>query len=277
MKRFLAILLVITMCMGIGLGATGCGRNDTVDPDKAAELKIVMVTDKNCLGDKGINDSCWAGLQKAADEFKNLTVDVVEAKKEYALAIEDAVDEAADIIFCVSSDMAGALDLVASQHEDKVFVLFGAELPERFNVAAVKFNPEQKAYLAGVLAALSTKKNVAGFIADEENSLNTSYLWGFTAGLVTTNPKCFATTNYLGAGATTGQAKETAVAQFKLGADVIFNVLGADSREGAMQAADERKFSVIAMNSNVIYGHEEAILACIMETVRLFVTPLQRE
>lgn len=260
MKKILAFLLCFSMIIGC-LAMTGCGRKDTVDPDKASELTICMITDKNGLGDEGLNDSCLAGLEKAAEEYSSLTVEVVEPETDYAAAITEAVKKDPDIIICVSGDMGDVLTAVAPQYQDEVFIIFDAELPDQFNVTTVKFNPEQQAYLAGALAALYTKNNVAGFIADEENELNVKYLYGFTGGVVSTNQKCYTTTNYIGAGNTARQAKETSVAQFKLGADVIFSALGNATREGTLNAADERKFKVLSLSSATNALHEGSVLA----------------
>lgn len=263
MKRFLSVLLTLTLCISSCLAFTGCEQRDIVDPDKASELSIVMITDKAGLGDGAINDACWAGLQQAAKDHKNLSVDVVEATREYAAAIADAVKLEPDIILCVSGDMAGVLNVVASQYENEVFIIFDEELPDQFNVTTIKFNPEQRAYIAGAMAGLTTTKNVAGFIAEQASALNDSYLYGYTAGIVKNNNYCYVTTNYIGDGATERQAKETCVAQFKLGADVIFNALDTDARRGVLQAAGERGFKLISMNGETTSEYRNSILSCI--------------
>ncbi len=261
LSLFLSLILVIYACLGL----TGCGRKDTVDPEKASDLSICMITDKNGLGDEGLNDSCLAGLNKAAEEHTNLTVEVVEPTTDYATAIADAVKLDPDIILCVSGDMGEVLKAVAPEYEDEVFIIFDADVPDQFNVTSVKFNPEQQAYLAGAVAALTTQNNVAGFIADEENELNVKYLYGFTGGVVSTNKKCYTTTNYIGAGATSRQAKETSVAQFKLGADIIFSVLSSSTREGTLKAADERRFKVVSLTSSADKLHEGSVLAAVQK------------
>ena len=108
MRKLLVALLCITMVFG--LGACG-GQKDAIDPDTVANCLIVLVTDKNMMGDGGLNDACWEGLKAAADEFADLSVEYVESKESYSESIEEAVDMDADLIICPNADMAEALCL----------------------------------------------------------------------------------------------------------------------------------------------------------------------
>lgn len=259
MKKFIAILICILMVFGM----TACGgQHDAIDPETIAECKIVLITDKNMLGDGGLNDSCWEGLQMADEEFEDLSVECIESEENYNESLEDAVDLDPDLIICPSADMADALREDAAKYEGSIFVVFDAELPDAYNVTTISFNKEQIAFLAGVAAAMTTKNNVVGFIGGENNESSSKSLYGFTAGVVSTNKKCFISTNYIGADGSVSQAKQTAVAQFKLGADVIFQVLEAKGN-GVMKAADERGFKTISLFPNYAKQHPDSTLCTI--------------
>lgn len=259
MRKLLVALLCITMVFG--LSACG-GQKDAIDPDTVANCLIVLVTDKNMMGDGGLNDACWEGLQAAADEFADLSVKYVESKESYSESIEEAVDMDADLIICPNADMAEALKTDAAGYEGKIFVVFGAEVPEAENVTTISFNEEQSAFLAGVVAAMTTQKNVVGFIGAENDATVGKSLYGFTAGVVSTNKKCFISTNYLSKDGSVSQAKQTAVAQFRLGADVIFQLLDAKGA-GVMKAADERGFKTISLSPQFAKQHPDSTLCII--------------
>ncbi len=259
MRKIIAIILCL--CLAFSLAACG-GQKDAIDPDTVAECLIVLVTDKNLLGDNGLNDSCWEGLQLAEAEFDDLTVKCIESKGNYNESIEDAVDLDPDLIICPTADMAEALKTDAPGYEGSVFVVFDAELPDIFNVTTIYFNKEQTAFLAGVVAAMTTKNNVVGFIGGEQSEGAAKSLYGFTAGVVSTNKNCFISTNYIGADGSVSQAKQTAVAQFKLGADVIFQVLEAKGT-GVMKAAGERGFKTISLYPNYAKQYPDSSLCTI--------------
>jgi basic membrane protein A len=259
MRKIIAIII----CLSLALSCAACGgQKDAIDPDTVANCLIVLITDKNMMGDGGLNDACWEGLQAAADEFEDLSVKYVESKESYSESIEEAVDMDADLIICPNADMAEALRTDAAGYEGKIFVVFDAEVPEAENVTTISFNKEQSAFLAGVVAAMTTEKNVVGFIGAENDANVGKSLYGFTAGVVSTNKKCFISTNYLGKDGSVSQAKQTAVAQFKLGADVIFQLLDAKGA-GVMKAADERGFKTISLNPQFAKQHPDSSLCVI--------------
>ena len=259
MRKLLVALLSITMIFG--LAACG-GQKDAIDPDTIANCLIVLVTDKNMMGDGGLNDACWEGLQAAADEFPDLSVKYVESEESYSESIEEAVDMDADLIICPNADMAEALKTDAAGYEGKIFVVFDAEVPEAENVTTISFNNEQRAFLAGVVAAMTTQKNVVGFIGSQSDVNVGKSLYGFTAGVVSTNQKCFISTNYLNKDGSVSEAKQTAVAQFRLGADVIFQLLDAKGA-GVMKAADERGFKTISLTPQFAKQHPDSSLCVI--------------
>lgn len=260
MKRFAATILSIFLLFT----AIGCSSpDDTVDPDAEVQFLIVLVTDRSGI-DYGVNASCWAGLQRAAEELEaSINVEYLDGSKmSYADCFKEAVDMEPDLIICPSSDMAGVLAAVAEQYIDDLFIIFDAEIPDAFNTTTVSFNPEQSAYLAGMVAALCTESDVVGFIGSEANELSYRYLYGFTAGVVNTSHSVYISTNYINSTNDSRKAKETAVAQFKLGADVIFHAAGS-AGTGVVTAAAERGFKAITLLPEQAVSNPDAVLCTI--------------
>ena len=174
MKKIITLLLILCMVFAMA----SCGKpSDTVDPEAEVEFLMVLITDKNGIEDNSLNESCWTGLQKAEIDF-DVKVEYIEYDEAgYAKCFEEAVEMDPDLIICPNPDMAPVLTAVASQYMDDLFVIFDAEIPDAFNVTTVYFNPEQRAYLAGVAAALTSEENIVGFIGAESNELSDKYLY----------------------------------------------------------------------------------------------------
>jgi basic membrane protein A len=255
--RLLALLLALAL-----LGAA-CGDDsgdDTTDPgddstadstddsttgDASADYLWVMVTDQAGLGDQGFNDLAFAGLSQAATDLGG-EAQVIESNEQaqYVPNLQQAVDSGANMIVGVGFLISDAVSEAAIANPDANFLLIdavaadadGNPLP---NVRSVTFKEHEGAYLAGVMAGLTTEANQIGFVGGIEIPPVVRFLSGFTQGLASVNADATINTAYVGAFDDPAKAKELTAAFFDGGADIVFEVAGAGG-QGAYQEAVER-------------------------------------
>src|SRR5438105_5270524 len=110
------------------------------------------------------------------------------------------------------------------------------------NVASLVFKEHEGSYLAGIIAAKTTKTNVLGFVGGMDIPLIHRFEKGYEEGAKAVNPNIQVVQNYVGvtdaAWNNPGKGKEIALAQIGKGADVIFTAAG-NSGLGAFDAVEQ--------------------------------------
>jgi basic membrane protein A len=109
------------------------------------------------------------------------------------------------------------------------------------NVDSITFTEEQGSYLAGVAAALKTKKDHVGFIGGVDTPLIKKFEAGYVQGVKDTNSKVKVDVQYLTHGSdlsgfsSPDKGKEAAQGMLDKGADVIYAAAGS-SGNGSIEA-----------------------------------------
>lgn len=107
------------------------------------------------------------------------------------------------------------------------------------NVASFNVRQQETPFVAGVLAGLMTKTNRLGAIGGFGFPAIIRQLEGFRLGARYANPKVRMYHTYINSWVDVGKAKETALGQFDLGADIVFTALD-EAGHGAIKAAEEK-------------------------------------
>lgn len=188
MKKFLAVLLTLSMifcfiaCADKGdnnettkpseEGSTKNEASDTVDYDaipdqsesKDGKYEIAFVTDVGMLKDKSFNQGTWEGLKKYATDNAKTYKYYQPANASNATdddrynAMKAAVDSGAKIVVCAGFMQGTALTKAAAEFTDVKFVFIdgwvinGEDEKPLANVAAIDFKEDQVGYLAGYAA-----------------------------------------------------------------------------------------------------------------------------
>ena len=190
------------------------------------------------LGDHGFNDLADTGGKDAASEL-GITWNVLESLDPSAYAPNVlASAEQGDLTVGVGVIMAGSIAQIAPTFPDDAFLLVDA-IVEGPNVASVVFREQEAAFLAGVVAAWTTKTNRVGIIGGQRAPEVERAEYGFRAAIQAENPNCVVTTSYAETFEDPALGKELAMAQFADGADIVFVIAGATGA-GAYEAAVER-------------------------------------
>ena len=161
MNKSLSIVFVATMFLA------GCGKSEENSTTQAApstgpKLTVGVVFDSGGVGDKSFNDSAKAGLDKAEKDLGITPKTVSSAsEKDYGTNLEAMAGGGCDLVFAVGISQSNALTEVAKKHPNVKFAIVDGTVPGVANVRNLHFNEEQGSFLAGYLAALTTKTEEA--------------------------------------------------------------------------------------------------------------------
>ena len=265
------IFAAATLLATASLALAGCSTAPSTPTATAANYKACMVTNSGNLQDKSFNQSSWEGVQKAQADIAGVKAKVaVSADDAALLANTQAFDsEKCNFIFNVGWQLAPATGEVATANPAIDFAIVDnppvdanwatLTLP---NVKPILFSTEQAAYLAGYLAAASTKTGTVAAFGGTPEAPVKAFLDGFSDGIDKFNTDNGGSVKLLGwnkakqtgtfSGDYTDIAKgKTLSEQFiAQGADIILPVAG-QVGEGAGAAALEKPgTSVIWVDSD---------------------------
>lgn len=185
-----------------------------------------MVTDVGGLGDKSFNDSAHRGLVAAGEKFHaRVTVLQSHAFTDYEPNLSALAQQKNDLIVAVGFLMHDAVDSVAPRFPSARFAIVDSVV-DRPNVTSVTFKEEESSFLAGIAAALATKKTAVAFLGGIDSPLIEKFLAGYEAGVESANPRLKVLVKYTGSFDDVAAGKEYASLLFQQGADIIYVAAG---------------------------------------------------
>lgn len=208
--------------------------------DVSAQDSIVatMVTDTAGIGDQSFNDMAKEGGDRAAEEL-GVEFNILESQTaaDYVRNLTDGA-ETSDITVAIGFLLTDALTEVAAQYPDSSFALVDSVV-EADNVVNYLFREQEGAFLAGVLAALTTQTDAIGFVGGIRIPPVMRYEVGYVAGARSVNPDIEIAIAYADDFEDPDTGKELSLAQFNAGADIVHAAAGRTGI-GAFDAAIEK-------------------------------------
>ena len=193
--------------------------------------------------DKGFMEAGWRGLEQARLQLTGVQtafVDGLPPKKELLVpALTRLAEQGAQLVIAHGGQNNQAAVEVAARFPQTKFVVTQG-LVQGANLSSYDVLQEESAYLAGVLAALSTKTGVVGHMSGIRVPPGLKGRAAYAAGVRDTNPQVKLLTNFSGDQDNNELSYRVAKAQMAAGADVIFTMLNA-GRDGATRACREHK------------------------------------
>jgi basic membrane protein A len=218
----------------------GCSKEDTDSAD-AGRFKVIMVLDMAGIGDKGFNDTGWMGIQKAVTEL-DVTASYIQSSEQadYVPNLTLAAQQA-DIVVAMGFLMIDALKKVAPLHPETKFIFVDGEV-KGDNIASFDFKAQEGAFLAGILAAMTTKTGKVGCVMGMDIPPVRAYEAGFRAGIkkVNASEKKHVTYHSATIGDFNDPSRGKALAQGLIGqgCDIVLQLAG-NSGLGVIEAVKE--------------------------------------
>ncbi|APW38641.1 BMP family ABC transporter substrate-binding protein [Rhodoferax koreense] len=193
------------------------------------------------MDDRGFMESGWRGLERARTELGAQTryIDGIAPRKDLLeKALAELVSSGVDLVIAHGGQNNEACAEVAAQFPRVKFAVTQGAVTG-VNLASYEVLQEESAYLAGVLAALTTRTGVVGHMSGIRVRPGLKGRAAFAAGVRATDPQVRLLTNFSGNQDDNALSRRVALAQMAAGADVIFTMLNA-GRDGVTQACREK-------------------------------------
>ncbi len=236
---------------------------------QSKNIKVGMVTDVGGVNDQSFNQSAWEGLQKAKKDL-GIKASYQESKQDadYAANLDTLLEANNDLIWGIGFKMADAILKAAKQNPKQKYAIidfsFGDKTPA--NVVGVMFKAEEGAFLAGYIAAKSSKTNSIGFIGGMSVPIIHAFQYGFKAGAKFANSKINVLEQY--SESFTDAAKGKAIANSMMGknADVVFHAAGAVG-DGVIEAVKEKSKMAVGVDRDQNYLAPKNVITSSMKRV----------
>ncbi len=165
---------------------SACVNGEGEQKDSGAPFRVVMVMDMAGLGDRGFNDAGWAGIERAVGEL-NVEGHYLHSNEQadYVPNLSLAARQA-EVVVAMGFLMIDAVKRVAPLHPKTFFMFVDGEVAGE-NVASFDFKAQEGAYLAGILAAMTSRTGRVGSVLGMDIPPVRAYEAGYRAGILTVN------------------------------------------------------------------------------------------
>jgi basic membrane protein A len=256
-------MVVVAVALFLTVGAASCGGDDD-GGGGGDSISVGLVTDTGGVDDRGFNQFSIAGLEKAEDELEiEQRVYVSNSADDYEPNLQAAVDDGHDLVIAVGFLLAPSTIKVATANPDVSFAgvdhFYGepgdascedAKTCAVDNAVGMQYPSEEAGYLAGVVAALTTKTNTVSTVGGIKIPPVDNWIAGFQAAVKATKPNVKTLNAYSNDFNDAAKCKEIALDQIRNGnSDVVFQVAG-DCGLGALDAACEEGVTGIGVDAD---------------------------
>lgn len=260
------IFIALTVIGLLIFGGVACNRV-SYSADDPKKIHVGIVFDIGGKDDRSFNAAAWVGVKCAEtgktpdgqpckdEEGKDKpAMDIVlrDVEPGNPTSIEPAMrafaERGYDLVIGVGFAQAPIMQTVARDYPNIHFAIIDGVIFEddgktpKANVASLVFKEHEGSYLVGLIAGMTTKTNIIGFIGGMDIGLIHRFEGGYEQGAKSINPNIQVIQNYVGvtdaAWNNPGKGKEIALAQISKGADVIFTAAG-NSGLGAFDAVEQ--------------------------------------
>ncbi|GAB4308935.1 BMP family lipoprotein [Pseudothermotoga elfii] len=225
----------------------------------AAPKKVAYVINGS-LGDQSFYDSGYTGIKELEERY-GVQTRVVECNFDPSLYYPSLMTAAqwADVIFVISYGFEEELKEIAMKFPDKIWINIDTVVQdEKGVISSVDYREEEGAFLAGVVAAITTNmtelaginpQKIVGAVGGDDDIVIRSFVYGYEMGARYIDPEIQVKVIYVGTWDDPSKGKQAALQLYAQGADVIFQI-AALTGFGVLQAAQEVGKYAIGVDSN---------------------------
>lgn len=230
------------------------------------------------LGDQSFNDMTYAGLIRAKNtyNFKLVRETCTDSSPgSHREAMEKLISQEAKIIVTNGWEFTPVIKEYAGKYPDRYFIINDFPLPGYANVLSTVFGQHEGSFLAGALAAWTSKSGKIGFIGGKDMPVIRAFLVGFKEGAnyarkdidietVFLSQKSDDSSGFDNPAMGHGQANLL----YADNIDIIFSVAGL-SGNGIIRAALENKKFVIGVDADQDHMAKGHVLTSVMKRLDL--------
>ena len=259
-----------TNSSGSNTGSTGAGGSTPAATGGSTQASgkaftACMVLDTGGVDDRSFNQSSWDGMQQANKANANIKISYVpsNSSNDYVPNLNAEVSKGCNTILAVGGLMADAVKKTAAKNPSKHFAEIDAPSSGK-NVYGLQYNTAEAAFLAGYLAAGTTKTGKVATFGGLNIPPVTIYMDGFWEGVQYYNKQKGKNVQVLGwneknqkggtfAQSFTDQNKGKQISQSfaQQGADIVFPVAGGTGLgAGAAAQSSGGKLNVIWVDTD---------------------------
>lgn len=276
---FLALLIVGAVLLASCAPAVA----PTPTPVAKCPKRVALIIAQGGLGDRSYNDSGFAGLTRAAQEF-GVEVKPIESPDPVGQGeklLRDAAKAGFDLVITLEYTHFDPLARVAPDFPNTTFAIVNIEVKGP-NVVSVIFKEHEGSFLAGALAALVAKDTtipgirgtkVIGVIGGTKSLGIDKFLVGYEEGAHYIDKDIKVLRAYSETFGDPAKGKELALSMFEQGADVVYQVAGGTG-EGIIAAAKETGHYAIGVDSDQDYIAPGNVLTSMLKRVDIAVYDL---
>ena len=255
-------ILVVVSALFLIVGAASCGGDE--GDEGGDQVRVALVTDTGGVNDRGFNEFSIKGLDQAESELDiEKRVYISRSADDYEPNLRAAVDDGYELVIAVGFLLAPSTIKVATANPDVSFAgvdhFYGepgdASCEESKtcavdNALGLQYPSEEAGYLAGVVAALTTKTGTVSTVGGIKIPPVDNWIAGFQAAVKATKPSVKTLNAYSNDFVDAAKCKEIALDQIRTGnSDVVFQVAG-DCGLGAIDAACEEGVTAIGVDAD---------------------------
>lgn len=231
MKKLLALT---SLALVFTLGLTACGS--TTDSGSNSDLPVAsvgLVTDTGGINDKSFNQGSWEGVQEFVAANEGVDSGYLETQQDSDILPNlDTSAARNQVVVAPGFKFSEGITTSARQNPETQYIILDATPTEGDaevsldNVISILFREEQAGYLAGVVAAQTTKSDTIGFIGGIPLPAVMNFAAGYIQGAKSVNPDIKVDVQYANSFTDTTIGKQKASAMYASGMDIIFVAAG---------------------------------------------------
>lgn len=208
MKLSLMAAVAALTLSGCAAGGANNATNsgDAKTAASASNYKACIISDAGGWDDKSFNESAYNGLKEAEAKF-GIKINTAESSTDadYAPNTQSMIDDGCGLIIGVGFNLGPAITAAAQENKDLSFALIDAGFSnpdgspvQVANGRPLLFNAQEAAYLAGYVAAGTTKTGKVATFGGMAIPSVTIFMDGFADGVKAYNEKHNANVQLLG-------------------------------------------------------------------------------
>ncbi|HTW84995.1 MAG TPA: BMP family ABC transporter substrate-binding protein [Candidatus Sulfotelmatobacter sp.] len=210
---------------------------------------VGMVLDVGGLGDRSFNDAAYAGLGRCV-VLDGVQPRALQAHRgaDYAPDLSTLAHDGDRLVVGIGFLMSDAMAAVAKASPDAHFALVDGVV-DAPNVESITFRENEGSYLAGAVAAATSRTHHIGFIGGMDVPVIERFEAGFTAGARHIDPSIVIDKAYAGSFDDIPAGQRVAAKLYAGGDDIIFAAAGS-ANIGVIAEAKSRKRWAIGVDSD---------------------------